>query len=172
MRSARDQAGAMAQMAHEKKGTVSTCLSGGKQVSTGRRNASISEFMSAEMHRPGKAGRPRKYIDPDQVYKMASYGLSTAEIADVLGCDPSTISRRFSPELIRARAACKISLRMAMWKRAMAGSDRMLIHLGRVVLGQDDRGGGERPTFFVHDNEGATHATDRDNRRRSDDPRA
>jgi AraC-like DNA-binding protein len=146
----------MSQMSHEKKGTFSTCVSDGNRCPRRRRNASISEFISTEMHRPGKLGRPQKYIDPDQVYKMSSYGLSTAEIADVLACDPSTISRRFAGELNRARAACKISLRMAMWKRAMAGSDRMLIHLGKVVLRQDDRGRGERPTFFVHDTEGAT----------------
>jgi hypothetical protein len=35
------------------------------------------------------------------------------------------------------RAQSKISLRRAQFKRAMAGSDAMLIHLGRSVLGQN-----------------------------------
>ena len=42
-----------------------------------------------------------------------------------------------SPRLSRAES--KISLRCKQFQRAMQVSDRMLIHLGKVYLGQTDR---------------------------------
>jgi hypothetical protein len=62
--------------------------------------------------------------------------LTQAEIADVFNVSPSVISDRFRTEIARARAHWKTSLRRAQWKRAKAGSDAMLIHLGKSKLGQ------------------------------------
>jgi hypothetical protein len=62
--------------------------------------------------------------------------LTQAEIADVFDVSLSVISERFRTEITRARAHWKLSLRRAQWKRAKAGSDAMLIHLGKSELGQ------------------------------------
>jgi hypothetical protein len=81
-------------------------------------------------------GRPLTPIDAEQVFKLGRLGLTQAEIADVFNVSPSVISERFRTEITRARAHWKLSLRRAQWKRAKAGSDAMLIHLGKSELGQ------------------------------------
>jgi hypothetical protein len=82
------------------------------------------------------ARRP-KPIDKEQVFKLARLGCSQAEIADVLGCSQPTISKRFRMELARARASFRIGIRRAQYIRAVKDrSDTMLIHLGKVELGQ------------------------------------
>ncbi|MDE2107433.1 MAG: hypothetical protein KGL39_60110, partial [Patescibacteria group bacterium] len=53
--------------------------------------------------------------------------------------DEKTIRNRFSDEFRVGKQAGKISLRHHQWKRAKAGSDAMLIHLGKHVLGQTDK---------------------------------
>jgi hypothetical protein len=81
-------------------------------------------------------GRPLTPIDAEQVFKLGPLGLTQAEIADVFNVSPSVISERFRTEITRARAHWKMSLRRAQWKRAKAGSDAMLIHLGKSEFGQ------------------------------------
>jgi hypothetical protein len=83
------------------------------------------------------AGRPRAPIDAEQVFKLAKIGCTQDEIADIFGVDQATISRNFSSEYARARAECKMSLRRAQYVRATKDrSDTMLVHLGKVYLGQ------------------------------------
>ncbi len=98
-------------------------------------------------------GRPRKEIDADQVYRLASYGLTQDEIAEVFGCDQSVISRRFASEFHSARGSWKMSIRRAQTRRAVKdGSDQMLIHLGKSYLGQTDRidmTSGNKPIAYV-----------------------
>jgi hypothetical protein len=84
-------------------------------------------------------GRPPKDIDADQVRKLAKLGCTQGEIADFLGAARSVISERFQSEFQLGSAESIISLRRAQWRSAMKGSDRMLIHLGKVYLGQTDR---------------------------------
>jgi len=40
--------------------------------------------------------RPRKNIDPEQVRKLAGWGLTQKDIASFVGCSQSLISLRFS----------------------------------------------------------------------------
>jgi predicted XRE-type DNA-binding protein len=83
------------------------------------------------------AGRPRKELNAEQVHKLARLGCTQEEIADILGCSQATISERFSIECSHARAELKMSLRRAQVHRATKDrSDTMLIHLGKVYLGQ------------------------------------
>lgn len=84
-------------------------------------------------------GRSLAPIDAELVYKLAKLGSTQEEIGEFFGVDQATISRRFSSEFALGRAACKISLRRWQIKRAHAGSDPMLIHLGKVYLGQTDK---------------------------------
>jgi hypothetical protein len=88
--------------------------------------------------------RPRKKIDPEQVFKLARLGLSTEEIGDVLGCSHNLLNRRFASELTRARATFKMNLRRAQYIRAVRDrSDTMLIHMGKIYLDQRPGGDGE-----------------------------
>jgi hypothetical protein len=100
-----------------------------------------------------KMGRPAKDIDADQVRKLAKLGCSQSEVADFLGVSQGVISERFRSDFHLGSAESKISLRRMQFKRAMQGSDRMLIHLGKVYLGQTDRvdvtNKGERTVVYI-----------------------
>ncbi len=103
-------------------------------------------------------GRPPKPIDAEQVFKLARLGCTQQDIADFFGCDEKTIRNRFSEDYRVGKEAGKISLRHLQWKRARAGSDPMLIHLGKTTLGQTDRldvtsdGNAVQPIFRRVDN--------------------
>jgi hypothetical protein len=84
-------------------------------------------------------GRPPKDVDSETVRKLAKLGCNQDEIADFFGVTQSVISERFRSDFHLGCAESKISLRRMQFKRAMQGSDRMLIHLGKVYLGQTDR---------------------------------
>jgi hypothetical protein len=84
-------------------------------------------------------GRPRKPVDPDIVFKLASIGCTQREIGAWFGVDETTIRYRFTEIYERGKENGKTSLRRMQWKRARAGSDPMLIHLGKHYLGQSER---------------------------------
>jgi hypothetical protein len=81
--------------------------------------------------------RPVKPIDAEMVRKLAKIGCTQRDIAEFFDCSQSVISERFRSDFQLGQAQSRISLRRAQFKRAMAGSDAMLIHLGRSVLGQN-----------------------------------
>ncbi len=84
-------------------------------------------------------GRPLKDIDGEMVRKLARLGCTQEEIAARLECARTVISERFRQEFNLGKAQSKTSLRYHQWKRATAGSDAMLIHLGKTYLDQKDR---------------------------------
>ncbi len=84
-------------------------------------------------------GRPRKNIDPEMVRKLAFLGCSYYEMGRILGADESVIRRRFAADKEQAESRGNMRLRRAQLKRALKGSDTMLIHLGKQRLGQTDR---------------------------------
>jgi hypothetical protein len=86
-----------------------------------------------------KVGRPLADIDVEKLRQMARMGCSQSEIAQFFRVDRSTISRRFATEYEQARAECKIFIRRNQMKRAEEGSDAMLIHLGKHLLGQREK---------------------------------
>jgi hypothetical protein len=85
------------------------------------------------------AGRPRKEIDAEIVFKLARLGCTLREVGAWFEVDESTIRHRFSAIFEQGKETGKISLRRMQWKRARAGSDPMLIHLGKHYLGQSER---------------------------------
>lgn len=85
-------------------------------------------------------GRPKKDINEDEVYKLASYGCTQEEIADFFECNRATIGTRFSQAFNLGKASVRKNVRMWQMRRARKGSDTMLIHLGKHYLGQADKG--------------------------------
>jgi hypothetical protein len=84
-------------------------------------------------------GRDKKIVPPDEVYKLAALGCKNTEIADWFGVTEDAISRNFAAELIKARAAVKISLRRAMLNNACQNNNAALqIFLAKNFLGMSD----------------------------------
>ena len=102
-------------------------------------------------------GRPRIEIDFDEFEKLCLIQATLEEMAGWFGCSADTVERRvsehyeyedeqgnkinptFAEVFGRLRGKGKIGLRRTQFQRALAGSDKMLIHLGKQHLGQSDK---------------------------------
>ena len=84
-------------------------------------------------------GRPKKEIDEDEVFLLASYGLTRTEIAAIVGCHANTIDIRFSEILKEGHEHRNGSLRRKQYEVAMHGNVAMLIWLGKQYLGQTEK---------------------------------
>jgi hypothetical protein len=83
--------------------------------------------------------RPKKEIDADQVIRLAAIQCSYEEMAAVLDCDPSTLTRRFAQAIKKGREQGKSSLKRLQWESAHKGNITMQIWLGKQYLGQTDK---------------------------------
>lgn len=84
--------------------------------------------------------RPKKTIDREQVIALAAMNGSYAEIAAVLKCDPSTLTRRFAQAIKEGREQGKMSLKRAMWKKAITDANTVMqIWLSKQMLGYTDK---------------------------------
>ena len=89
-------------------------------------------------------GRPPAVIDLLTVERAASIGCTVEDIAALLGLSRKKIYNHMEqdPELAeamdRGRGMGRASLRRMQWEKAEAGSDTMLIWLGKVLCGQKD----------------------------------
>lgn len=94
---------------------------------------------------PGEGGAPPKWIDLDVVKRAASLGATIGEIAVLTGVGRRTFHTRLEKdETLKAaieegRERGRMALRRLQWQRANAGSDTMLIWLGKQLLGQRDK---------------------------------
>jgi hypothetical protein len=86
-----------------------------------------------------KIGRPLKDIDRQKVFKLAKIGCTLREMGDILDCDPTTLTNRFSTEISLGRGVMKKSLRRRQLKIAHNGNAQMAIWLGKQMLGQKDK---------------------------------
>lgn len=84
-------------------------------------------------------GVSRKFVTPDDVYKLAAIGSTNTEIARWFGIEEQTLRYNFSEILQKGREDVKQSLRMAQLKLALSGNAVMLIWLGKNLLGQSDQ---------------------------------
>jgi hypothetical protein len=84
-------------------------------------------------------GRPLKPIDAEQVQRLATLGHTQAEIGQFFGVSRATISDRFLRDYQLGKLVRRKCLHQMQWKRCVAGSDAMLIHLGKTVLKQIDQ---------------------------------
>ena len=74
-----------------------------------------------------------------QVAKLAAYGLTDVEIADVLGVARSTLHARFRAVLKKGRAELACGLKRTQVELALAGNVTMLVWLGKQYLAQKDQ---------------------------------
>ena len=81
--------------------------------------------------------RPKKDIDGKEVQKLAELQCTYEEIAAFFDCDKSTISRRFTTEVLKGREVGKISLRRKQFKLADTNG-AVAIFLGKNYLNQRD----------------------------------
>jgi hypothetical protein len=77
-------------------------------------------------------------IDEKKVRKLASINCSYKEMAAVLDCNESTLTRNFAQVIEKGRDEGKMSLKRKQWEVAMGGNVSMLIWLGKQILGQRD----------------------------------
>lgn len=92
-----------------------------------------------------RGGRPSAEIDLEVVCNSAKIGCTVNEIAAVLGIGRSTMFKYMAldPAIQEAIDAGRDvgcgTLRRFQWHKAEAGSDTMLIWLGKQLLGQKDK---------------------------------
>jgi hypothetical protein len=78
--------------------------------------------------------------------KALAMGCTMQEVACLVGVSVRTVERwqKFDPEvariIARGRVRLKISVRRMQWQSAERGDSRMLIWLGKNILGQSDKG--------------------------------
>jgi hypothetical protein len=83
--------------------------------------------------------RPKIPIEPLEVEKLASYGLSNKELAEFCGCSTDTLERRFAAVLRKGRNNLRMRLRVKQIQVAMKGNPALLIFLGKQYLNQADK---------------------------------
>ena len=85
--------------------------------------------------------RAKKYnVDLEIVAKMAGYGCTPKEIADVLQIPEQVIRRQGKAALIGGKSNMKCRLRKAQFELALTGNAVMQIWLGKQMLNQTDNG--------------------------------
>lgn len=82
----------------------------------------------------------REDITDEAVRRLASYGCTQEEVADFFDTSRSVITARFGQAFKLGQASVRKNVRMWQMRRAKAGSDTMLIHLGKQYCGQADKG--------------------------------
>tara|TARA_R110000868_G_scaffold123968_2_gene327936 strand:- start:8661 stop:8993 length:333 start_codon:yes stop_codon:yes gene_type:complete len=79
-----------------------------------------------------------KDIDTEQVWRLACMQCTLREIADVVGVSHESVRKHFGDLIEKGQSVGKKSLRRAQFEKAINGSDRMLVWLGKQYLGQKE----------------------------------
>lgn len=104
-----------------------------------RRGKEAPPVIEAVKDEPGTAGGPSLHIDERVLAGLAAIQCTYSEMAAVLGCDESTLRRRYAALVEKEREAGLMSLRRAQFSKALGGSVPMLIWLGKQYLGQREK---------------------------------
>ncbi len=83
--------------------------------------------------------RPKKPIDQEQLEKLAEKQWSIEQIAAFFRVNRATIERRFAEKINDARQRGRAKIVDLQWKRALEGSDRMIMHMSAHYLGQSQK---------------------------------
>lgn len=74
-------------------------------------------------------GRPPKQVTDEQraeVKMLIGSGMTTDEVAMVIGCNAATLNKHFAPEIMHARVLMKAEALRLLWKHARAGSSPLI----------------------------------------------
>lgn len=86
-----------------------------------------------------KKGRVRVAdINREEIWKLARIGCTLREMSFMTGLSEESIRKNFAVEIEHGQGASKRALRKKQFDKAMEGSDRMLVWLGKQYLGQKD----------------------------------
>jgi AraC-like DNA-binding protein len=83
--------------------------------------------------------RPRKEIDEDLVFNLASLGCTMSEIAACCNCSRDLLQDRFAALIKEGHENRNCSLRRKQFEVAMNGNSALLIWLGKQYLGQAEK---------------------------------
>lgn len=83
--------------------------------------------------------RPVIDITDESVEFLGSIGMTLSDVANFFNCSESHISQKHIQALNRGRENLKCSLRFKQVNAALSGNVPMLIHLGKVLLGQNEK---------------------------------
>jgi hypothetical protein len=85
--------------------------------------------------------RPKKYnIDETMLEKMAMIHCTTVEIASILSCDRSILSKgRYAQIIAKGKDKGKMTLRRKMFEAVNNGNITMMIWLSKQMLGMTDK---------------------------------
>jgi len=92
------------------------------------------EVMGYEVGR----GLRKKVVSPEDVYKLATLGMSNREIARWFDIDHQVVNYNFQTIIDKGREDMKTSLRRAMLKNALSGNAALQIFLAKNLLGMSD----------------------------------
>jgi hypothetical protein len=85
-----------------------------------------------------KGGRSKLTLCEQDVYDLSTIHCTLQEMADIFGCDPTTVLDRFPKAIKEGRAKGKKSLRRKQMEIALGGNVTMLMFLGNHMLDQRD----------------------------------
>jgi len=83
-------------------------------------------------------GLRKKVVSPEDVYKLATLGMSNREIARWFDIDYQVVNYNFQTIIDKGREDMKTNLRRAMLKNAMNGNAALQIFLAKNLLGMSD----------------------------------
>lgn len=86
-----------------------------------------------------QGGRPVKPIDEEQVRKLARKLWPIEEIANHFNVSGQTIARRYRETIDAGYLEGKSYIRDLQWKKAQEGSERILLHMSAVHLGEHQK---------------------------------
>ena len=89
-----------------------------------------------------KVGRPRKTLTAEQIEAikaMLSVGCSVEEVSSAMSVSRPVLYANFKTAIKNGMDNFKCSLKRSQAKKALDGSDTMLIWLGKQYLGQKDK---------------------------------
>ena len=83
--------------------------------------------------------RPVIPIDEEHLKQVAERQWSTKEIAAFFGVDRATIQRRYAALIDEARAKGCAKLRDALWSKVAKGDTKVMLHMAKHHLLQQDK---------------------------------
>ena len=106
-------------------------------------NNEVENDTNSEVEDKDLGGRPRKKLDENEIFKLASIGCTMREVAYVLDVHPDTIKRNYKLVYETGIENSKLRLRRAMMQNAierMNPAVQIFLAKQKTMLGMTDTG--------------------------------